>query len=75
MIPGYGSYLDWKQAINDPSLENIGTAALTTAGDLFTVGMGGAAIRASIKAAKAAKELQKARKAYKTAKALAPGTK
>ena len=75
MIPGYGSYLDWKQAINDPSLENIGTAALTTAGDLFTVGMGGAAIRASIKAAKAVKELRKAREAYKTTKALVPGTK
>lgn len=75
MIPIVGSYYDIKSAINDPSLANIGTAILTTAGDIFTLGTGGMAIRLGLKAAKAAAEYRKAMAAYKTAKALVPGTK
>lgn len=75
MIPIAGSYYDIKSAINDPSLANIGTAILTTAGDIFTLGTGGMAIRLGLKAAKAAAEYRKAMAAYKTAKALVPGTK
>lgn len=75
MIPIVGSYYDIKSAINDPSLANIGTAILTTAGDIFTLGTGGMAIRLGLKAAKAAAEYRKAMSAYKTAKALVPGTK
>lgn len=75
MIPIVGSYYDIKSAINDPSLANIGTAILTTAGDIFTLGTGGMAIRLGLKAAKAAAEYRKAMAAYKTAKTLVPGTK
>ena len=74
MIPGVGTYYDWKTAVNDPTLANIGTALLTTAGDIFTLGAGGLAIRASIKAAKAAKEYRAAKKIWETSKKLAPGT-
>ena len=75
MIPGVGTYYDWKAAVNNPSVENIGTALLTTAGDAFTLGTGGVAIRAGLKAAKAAARYRKAMAAYNTAKALVPGTK
>lgn len=75
MIPIVGSYYDIKSAINDPSLANIGTAILTTAGDIFTLGTGGMAIRLGLKAAKAAAEYRKAMAAYKAAKTLVPGTK
>ena len=75
MIPVVGTYYDWKAAVNDPSLENIGTALMTTAGDIFTLGAGGMAIRAGLKAAKAAAKYKKAMSAYDTAKALVPGTK
>lgn len=75
MLPIVGSYYDIKSAVNNPSLANIGTAILTTAGDIFTLGTGGMAIRLGLKAAKAAAEYRKAMAAYKTAKALVPGTK
>lgn len=75
MLPIVGSYYDIKSAVNDPSLANIGTAILTTAGDIFTLGTGGMAIRLGLKAAKAAAEYRKAMAAYKTAKTLVPGTK
>lgn len=75
MIPVVGTYYDWKTAVNDPSIENIGTALMTTAGDTFTLGAGGMAIRAGLKAAKAAAKYKKAMAAYDAAKALVPGTK
>ena len=75
MIPVVGTYYDWKTAVNDPSIENIGTALMTTAGDIFTLGAGGMAIRAGLKAAKAAAKYKKAMAAYNTAKTLVPGTK
>ena len=75
MIPVVGTYYDWKTAVNDPSIENIGTALITTAGDIFTLGAGGIAIRAGLKAAKAAAKYKKAMTAYNTAKTLVPGTK
>lgn len=75
MIPVVGTYYDWKAAVNDPSIENIGTALMTTAGDVFTLGAGGMAIRAGLRAAKAAAKYKKAMDAYNTAKTLVPGTK
>ena len=75
MIPVVGTYYDWKAAVNDPSIENIGTALMTTAGDVFTLGAGGMAIRAGLRAAKAAAKYKKAMAAYNTAKTLVPGTK
>ena len=75
MIPIVGTYYDWNAAVNDPSIENIGTALMTTAGDIFTLGAGGMAIRAGLKAAKAAQKYKKAMAAYNTAKTLVPGTK
>ena len=75
MIPVVGTYYDWKTVVNDPSIENIGTALMTTAGDIFTLGAGGMAIRAGLKAAKAAAKYKKAMAAYDSAKALVPGTK
>ena len=75
MIPVVGTYYDWKTAINDPSIGNIGTALMTTAGDVFTLGAGGMAIRAGLRAVKAAAKYKKAMAAYNTAKTLVPGTK
>ena len=75
MIPGYGAYLDIKNATENPSWSSIGTAALTTAGDIFTLGFGGLALRAGLRAAKAAAEYRKAKKAYDASKALTPGTR
>lgn len=75
MIPVVGTYYDWKTAVNDPSIENIGMALMTTAGDVFTLGAGGMAIRAGLRAAKAAAKYKKAMDAYNTAKTLVPGTK
>ena len=75
MIPVVGTYYDWKAAVNDPSIENIGTALITTAGDVFTLGAGGIAIRSGLRAVKAAAKYKKAMDAYNTAKALVPGTK
>ena len=75
MIPGVGAYYDWKAAANNPSLGNIGTALMTTAGDVFTLGAGGMAIRAGLKAVKAAARYKKAMAAYNTAKTLVPGTR
>lgn len=75
MIPVVGTYYDWKTAVNDPSIGNIGTALMTTAGDVFTLGAGGMAIRAGLRAVKAAAKYKKAMAAYNTAKTLVPGTK
>lgn len=75
MIPIVGSYYDIKSAVNDPSLANIGAAILTTAGDIFTLGTGGMALRLGLKAVKAAEKHKKALAAFRTAKALTPGTK
>ena len=62
MIPGYAAYLDIKDAINDPSLENIALAALSTSADIATFGAAGAGIKAAIKAAKLAKQISNERK-------------
>ena len=75
MLPIVGSYYDIKSAVNDPSLANISTAILTTAGDIFTLGTGGMALRLGLKAVKAAEKNKKALAAFRTAKALTPGTK
>lgn len=70
MIPIYGTYLDWKDAIKDPSLMNIGSAALSTLGDA-TLLFGGSALKgvsAAMKAGKAAKNMATAGKTLATAK-------
>ena len=67
MIPLYGAYLDIKDAINDPSLKNIALAALSTSADIATFGAAEAGIKASIKAAKLAKQISNERKAAATA--------
>ena len=70
MIPGYGAYLDIKEAANNPTAGNIGTAVLTTAGDIFTLGAASTLLRLVLKAGKAYKSVKKARAAYKSAKTL-----
>lgn len=67
MIPGYGAYLDIKDAINDPSLSNIALAALNMSADIATFGAASAGIKAAIKAAKLAKQISNERKAAATA--------
>lgn len=55
LIPIYGTYRAVKDAIKDPSLYNIGMAALSAAGDIPVIGLGFKAASVGAKAAKAAK--------------------
>lgn len=71
MIPVYGTYLDWKDFANDPSLANLASAGLSTLGDA-TMLFGGAGtlfkgMAAARKIGKAADAVNDARKAYKIA--------
>ena len=57
LIPGYGSYLSIRDAINNPTAGNIGMAALSTLGDvgsLVGIGLLGKAAVGSIRAGRAA---------------------
>lgn len=57
LIPGYGSYLSIRDAINNPTAGNIGMAALSTLGDvgsLVGIGLLGKAAAGSIRAGRAA---------------------
>ena len=69
MIPVYGTYLSIKDAIDDPSLANIGMAGLSLAGDVGTLFGAGALLKGAVGASKAAKALNAATKVYNTAHA------
>lgn len=71
MIPIYGTYLDWKDFANNPSLANLASAGLSTLGDA-TMLFGGAGtvfkgMAAARKVGKAADAVNDARKAYTAA--------
>lgn len=60
MTPIYGSYLDIKNAYENPSWGNIGTAALTTAGDVLTFGTVSALAKLALKGRKLQKLAKRA---------------
>jgi hypothetical protein len=52
LTPGVGAYLDIKDAVKNPSFENIGLALLSTTADLATFGAASTGVKATLKAFK-----------------------
>ena len=73
LTPGVGAYLDIKDAVKNPSFENIGLALLSTTADLATFGAASTGVKATLKAFKYLNQLRKERKAAAAARALSRG--
>lgn len=70
ITPFYGTYRDYNNMINDPSLGNIGMFALSAAGDVPLLGTAFKGLSAIGKAVKAARAASKAERAIRTASRL-----
>lgn len=66
-VPGVGTYLSVEDAIKNPTLGNIGSAALSGLGDVLSVVGVGAGIKGAVAANKAAQIINKGQKIRKAA--------
>lgn len=67
MIPGYGTYLSWRDFVKEPNIQNLGLAALSTVGDIGTVIGVGELANLYVGGVKQASKLEKAKKEYNAA--------
>lgn len=67
MIPGYGTYLSWRDFVKEPNIQNLGLAVLSTVGDIGTVIGVGELANLYVGGVKGASKLEKAQKEYNAA--------